>query len=98
MAGVTHSAFRRLVADFGGYGACYGNAFGQGGASRKVGETPFTKRRPEEGFVWYQLALNGSENIAAIIDRLKTVRPRPWTLMRAALRRDGAHRHRRRAV
>ena len=76
MAGVTHSAFRRLVADFGGYGALFTEMLsGKAVLHEKVGETPFTKRRPEEGFVWYQLALNGSENIAAIIDRLKTVSP-----------------------
>ena len=76
MAGVTHSAFRRLVAGFGGYGALFTEMLsGKAVLHEKVGETPFTKRRPKEGTVWYQLALNGSENIAAIIDRLKIVSP-----------------------
>ena len=76
MAGVTHSAFRRLVAGFGGYGALFTEMLsGRAVLHEKVGETPFTKRRQEEGLVWYQLALNGSENITAIIERLKTVSP-----------------------
>lgn len=76
MAGVTHSAFRRLVAGFGGYGALFTEMLsGRAVLHEKVGETPFTKRRQEEGIVWYQLALNGSENIAAIIERLKAVSP-----------------------
>jgi tRNA-dihydrouridine synthase len=76
MAGVTHSAFRRLVAGFGGYGALFTEMLsGRAVLHEKVGETPFTKRRQEEGVVWYQLALNGGENIAAIIERLKTVSP-----------------------
>jgi tRNA-dihydrouridine synthase len=76
MAGVTHSAFRRLIAGFGGHGALFTEMLsGRAVLHEKVGETPFTKRRPEEGIVWYQLALNGSENIAAIIERLKIVSP-----------------------
>jgi tRNA-dihydrouridine synthase B len=76
MAGVTHSAFRRLVADFGGHGALFTEMLsGKAVLHEKVGENPFTKRRMEEGIVWFQLALNGSENIPAIIERLKTVSP-----------------------
>jgi tRNA-dihydrouridine synthase B len=76
MAGVTHSAFRRLVAGFGGFGAlCTEMLLGKALLNEKVGATPFTKRRPEEGLVWYQLALNGAENIPAIIERLRPVSP-----------------------
>ncbi len=76
MAGVSHSAFRRLVADFGGHGALFTEMLpGKALLNENVGATPFTKRRPEEGIVWYQLALNGSEDIPAVIDRLGAVRP-----------------------
>jgi tRNA-dihydrouridine synthase B len=74
MAGITHSAFRYLIAGFGGYGALYTEMLpGVRLLNEKVGFSPFTKRRPEEGIVFYQLALNGSEDIPAIIDRLNAV-------------------------
>ena len=58
MAGVTNSAFRRLLADFGGYGALFtemlsASAFLQD----KTDESPFTKRRACEGQVIYQLRI-----------------------------------------
>ncbi len=74
MAGITHSAFRRLVADFGGYGALYTEMLsGKAILHEKIGATPFTKKRPEEALVWYQLALTGEEDIARIIQRLSPV-------------------------
>jgi tRNA-dihydrouridine synthase len=76
LAGVSHSAFRRLVADFGGYGAlCTEMLLGKALLNENVGATPFTKRRTKEGIVWYQLALNGSEDIPAVMGRLDTVQP-----------------------
>jgi|WetSurMetagenome_2_1015567.scaffolds.fasta_scaffold01296_4 tRNA-dihydrouridine synthase B len=76
MAGVSHSAFRRLVARFGGYGALFTEMLpGKALLNENVGATPFTLRRPEEGTVWYQLALNGREDVAAVVDRLSAVRP-----------------------
>jgi len=76
MAGVSHSAFRRLVATFGGYGALYTEMLlGRALLNENVGVTPFTKRRSEEGLVWYQLALNGEEDIPAIVNRLEIVHP-----------------------
>ncbi len=76
MAGITHSAFRRLVADFGGYGALFSEMLsGKALLHENVGHTPFTKRRPEEGHVWYQLLLNGTEDLPLIIERLKRLEP-----------------------
>ena len=76
MAGVTHSAFRRLVSDFGGHGALFTEMLsGKALLHEKIGETPFTKKRPQEGTVWFQLALSGDEDIPAVIDRLKNVSP-----------------------
>jgi tRNA-dihydrouridine synthase len=76
MAGITHSAFRRLVADFGGYGALFSEMLsGKALMHEKLGYTPFTKRREIEGIVWYQLALNGNEDIPNIVDKLLALSP-----------------------
>lgn len=76
LAGVTNSAFRRLVADFGGYGALFTEMLsGKALLGEHVGHTPFTKKRPEEGLVWYQLALNGTEDIPGVIEKLTAVSP-----------------------
>jgi tRNA-dihydrouridine synthase B len=76
MAGITHSAFRRLVSDFGGYGALFTEMLSvKALVSENIGETTFTKRRDKEGIVLYQLVLNGEEDIAAAIGRLKAVMP-----------------------
>jgi len=76
MAGITHSAFRRLVADFGGYGALFTEMLsGKALMNEKIGLTPFTKRREGEGIVWYQLALNGDEDISYIVEKLSTISP-----------------------
>ncbi|HUI93258.1 MAG TPA: tRNA-dihydrouridine synthase family protein [Chitinivibrionales bacterium] len=76
MAGVSHCAFRRLVAGFGGYGALFTEMLsGRAVLHEKAGESPFTKRRPEEETVWYQLALNGREDIASIVERMAAVSP-----------------------
>ena len=76
MAGITHSAFRRLVSDFGGHGALFTEMLsGKALLHEKIGATPFTIKRPLEGIVWYQLALSGDEDIPRIIDKLKAVGP-----------------------
>ena len=76
MAGVTHSAFRRLVSDFGGHGALFTEMLsGKALLHEKIGATPFTKKRTREGVVWYQLALSGEEDIPQIIEKLKEVSP-----------------------
>jgi tRNA-dihydrouridine synthase len=76
MAGVTHSALRRLVSDFGGAGALFTEMLsGRALLHEKVGATPFTKKRAQEGIVWFQLALSGVEDIPAVVDRLAAVSP-----------------------
>ncbi len=76
MAGISHSAFRRLVADFGGQGALFTEMLsGPALLHEKIGAVPFTKRRAVEGLVWYQLALSGAEDIPLVIDRLKSIAP-----------------------
>jgi tRNA-dihydrouridine synthase B len=76
MAGVTNSAFRRLLADFGGYGALTTEMLS---ASAFLQENPaqsaFTKRRECEGFVIYQLRISGEENIEAVFAKLEKQNP-----------------------
>jgi len=76
MAGITHSAFRRLVADFGGYGAlCTEMLSATALLAEDLLGSPFTRRRPSEGRVFYQLRLTGEEDIRRVIDKLKTIDP-----------------------
>ena len=76
MAGVTHSAFRRLLADFGGYGALFTELL----AGRKIlredaATSTFLNRRPEEGKVIYQLLVIGSDKLPDILARLLPLQP-----------------------
>jgi tRNA-dihydrouridine synthase len=76
MAGITHSAFRRLVSDFGGYGALFTEMLsGPALLHESLTRSAFTKRRSCEGEVFYQLRLNGREDIGAIVERLSEVSP-----------------------
>jgi tRNA-dihydrouridine synthase len=74
MAGVTNSAFRRLLSDFGGYGALFtemlsASAFLQD----KTDESPFTKHRACEGPVIYQFRVSGEENLEAVFSRMSEI-------------------------
>ena len=76
MAGVTHSAFRRLVADFGGYGALTTEMLsGAALHGENLTASPFTKRRAHEGAVVYQIRLTGHEDIARSLERLASIEP-----------------------
>jgi tRNA-dihydrouridine synthase len=71
MAGVTHSAFRRLVSDFGGYGALYTEMLSARSLPHdNIATSPFVKRRRCEGAVVYQLNLTGNEPVQPVIDTL----------------------------
>lgn len=74
MAGITHSAFRRLLADFGGYGALFTEMLS---ARMVVHEDPLTspwlKRRPEEKRVIYQLLVTDAARLPATLARLAPV-------------------------
>jgi tRNA-dihydrouridine synthase len=76
MAGITHSAFRRLLADFGGYGALFTEMLS---AKMIVHEnphkTPWLRRRPEEGKVIYQLMVTDTFRLPEIIARLGPLQP-----------------------
>lgn len=76
MAGFTHSAFRRLVADFGGYGALFTEMICARWLRREdVRNSPALKRRPVEGRVIYQLMLTEAEEVAPAVDRLAAWQP-----------------------
>lgn len=76
MAGITSSAFRRLVADFGGYGALFTEMLpGNRLLAEKLADSPYTKRRSGDGALIYQLLCNGDEDIPKIIDHLKPLFP-----------------------
>lgn len=76
MAGVTHSGFRRLLADFGGYGALSTEMLS---AAAFLQEDPrqsaFSRRRECEGTVSYQLRISGKEDIEAVFAKLEPLRP-----------------------
>jgi len=76
MAGITNSAFRRLLADFGGYGAPTTEMLS---ASAFLHENPaqsaFSKRRDCEGLVIYQLRASGEEDLEAVFAKLAVQNP-----------------------
>ncbi|KMQ52645.1 tRNA dihydrouridine synthase B [Chitinispirillum alkaliphilum] len=76
MAGLTHSAFRRLISELGGYGALFTEMLsGTALTGEDLFRSTFTKRRDCEGKVLYQLRLSGTENMPLIFSRLKTIHP-----------------------
>ena len=76
MAGLTHSAFRRLVADFGGHGGLFTEMLcGRWLLREDLLRSPAVRRRPEEGRVIYQLMLADPQEVAPVVARLAEVRP-----------------------
>ena len=76
MAGITHSAFRRLVAGFGGYGALYTEMLPtQTLLSENLLSSPYTKRREAERNVIYQLVSTGTASIEKAVARLTKSSP-----------------------
>lgn len=76
MAGITHSAFRRLLADFGGYGALFTEMLAAKMILHENSTTsPWLKRRPREGKVIYQLLVTDTFRLPEIIDRLTPLKP-----------------------
>src|SRR5512147_1139641 len=76
MAGITNSAFRRLLSDFGGYGALTTEMLS---ASAFLHENPsqsaFSRRRECEGHVVYQLRTSGEEDLEAAFAKLEKQNP-----------------------
>jgi tRNA-dihydrouridine synthase B len=76
MAGITNSAFRRLLADFGGYGALATEMLS---VSAFLHEDPdksaFSKRRDCEGPVIYQIRTSGAEDLERAFAKLEAQEP-----------------------
>lgn len=71
MAGVTHSAFRRLIAEFGGYEFLFTEMLAPKAVLHTdVSKNPYTIIRPQEGKVIYQLMLNSTLTLAEVIRTL----------------------------
>jgi len=71
LAGYTHSAFRRLVADFGGCGAFWTEML----AARQIlkedfARSPWLRRRAGEGFVVFQLMTHAEDPLDRILGRM----------------------------
>ena len=71
LAGYTHSAFRRLVAELGGCGALWTEML----AARQVLSdnfevSPWVRRRAQEGCVFYQLMASSRDPLERVLDRL----------------------------
>ena len=76
MAGITHSAFRRLVSDFGGYGALFTEMLSVKALRNETfANSPYVRRRPQEGSVFYQILLSDTEDLEAIMERLRSYEP-----------------------
>jgi tRNA-dihydrouridine synthase B len=76
MAGITHSAFRRLVSDFGGYGALYSEMLSAKCILHEdLAQSPWLKRRPAEGRVIYQLLMTSDQRLPEIVARVKQLEP-----------------------
>lgn len=76
LAGITHSAFRRLVAGFGGCGALWTEMLSAKQILREdLRGSPYLRRRPEEGRVIYQLMVRDTDRLDEIIGRLSEIGP-----------------------
>ena len=74
MAGITHSAFRRLLSDFGGYGGLFTEMLS---ARMLIHEdpllSPWLKRRPSDGRIIYQLLVVDTTHLVEVLHRLAPV-------------------------
>lgn len=76
MAGITHSAFRRVVASFGGCGGFYTEMLSAKWILREdLQRSPALRRNPQEPRLIYQLMLDGTEPLDRVIGRLSELRP-----------------------
>lgn len=76
LAGITHSAFRRLVAELGGCGAFWTEMLS---AKQILNEdlrlSPYLRRRPIENRVIYQLMICDADRLDRVIGRLSEIAP-----------------------
>ena len=83
LAAVTHSAFRRLVAELGGCALQFTEMLsGRDLLHEDPRRSPYLKRRPSERTVFYQLMLRPGDAIERIVGRLSDVAPDGIDLVR----------------
>lgn len=76
LAEVTHSAFRRLLTDFGGCGAHFTEMLSARKLLREdLPRSPYTKRNPGEPHLIYQLLIRPGDPVEQIVDCLGAARP-----------------------
>ena len=76
MAAITHSAFRRLLGDFGGAGALFTEMLSARMILREDRQrSPCLKRRAHEGKVIYQLMAPDAARLDEVIERLSPLKP-----------------------
>ncbi len=76
MAGITHSAFRRILAEHGGYGALFTEMLcAKTILKESLRHSPWLKRRPGEGKLIYQLLVTASDGLPAMLDHLAEIAP-----------------------
>src|SRR6185503_1575032 len=95
LAEVTHSAFRRLVAELGGCGLQFTEMLsGRALLYEDLRSSPYVKRRPVERAVFHQVMLRPGDPIERIVGRLSDIAPDGIDLNLAcdapAIRRLGA--------
>lgn len=76
LAGLTHSAFRRLASEFGGCGGFYTEMLSAKQILREnLENSPYLKRNPLEPRLVYQLMICKGDPIDRVIGRLSEIRP-----------------------
>lgn len=71
LAGYTHSAFRRLVAGFGGCGAFWTEMLAaRQTLNENFAKSPWLRRRPEEGQVIFQLMTHADDPLDRVLGRM----------------------------
>ncbi len=76
LAELTHSAFRRLLAEIGGHGAAFTEMLsGRDILREDLASSPYTKRRAVENTVFYQLMFRPDDPVEAIVERISEAGP-----------------------
>jgi len=75
MAGLTHSAFRRVVSAFGGCDLLYTEMLAGAALLQETPDSPYLKQRPGDAPAIFQLLLRDERRIEAIVARLHPCHP-----------------------
>jgi len=76
MAGITHSAFRRVLASYGGYGALFTEMLcARTVLKEDLRRSPWLRRRPGDGKLIYQLLVTTTVDLPRILERFAELAP-----------------------